>query len=182
MKNKTLIILSIIILSVLTIGLTIFMIFMIGGNFRFRNFTIFQTVSKNLAFEQIYEEDFDKINLDVDAGDIFIKESADDKVKVLVYGDEEDITVNANGGQLKIDVKDKKCHFLCFKRTISKVEIYLPSDYSQLIQIENDYGDTKIEKYLSADIDVVQKYGDISIDGAKEVEIKNDYGDIIIDK
>lgn len=182
MKNKTLIILSIVILSILSIGLTIFMIFMIGGNFKFRNFTIFQTVSKNLAFEQVYEDDFNKISLDVDAGDVFIKESTDDKVKVLVYGDEDDITVDTKSGQLKVDVKGKKCHFFCFKRTISKVEIYLPSDYSHLIQIENDYGDTKIEKYLNADIDVVQKYGDISIDSAKKVEIENDYGDIIIDK
>ncbi len=182
MKNKTFIILSIIILSILSIGLTVFMIFMIGGNVRYRNFTMFQTVSKNLAFEQTYEEDFNKIYLDVDAGNIFIKESTDGNVKVLVYGDEEDIAVEDTNHQLSVDVKAKDCHFFCFKRTISKVEIYLPEDYSHLIQIESKYGDTEIEKFPNSEIDIEQKYGDVSIDSGKKVTIQGDYGDIEINQ
>lgn len=182
MKNKTLVIVSIIILSVLATGLTVLMVFMLHGNFRFRNFTMFQTVSKHLAFEETYEEDFHEIHFNVGSGDILIKESTDDKIKVLVYGDEEDIQVESRDGQLKIDVKDKDCHFICFKRTISKVEVYLPSDYSHLIQIESNYGDTEIEKFFNAEIDIEQKYGDVSIDGGKTIDIQNDYGDIKINQ
>jgi len=183
MKNKPLIILSIVILSILSIGLTVFMIFMLNGNARFRNFAMFQTVSKNLIYEKSYEKDFSSIDFMVGSGNISIKEAEDSQVKVLIYAEnKENVEVTSNDNRLKIDVKDEKCNFICFKKIISKVEVYLPSNFSGLVKIENQYGDTNISQFLDANFDIVQKYGDVSINHGNQVNIENDYGDIDIDK
>lgn len=182
MKNKPLIIVLIVLLSILVIGLITFLIFMLNGNFRFRSFTMFQTESKNLVLEKSYQDDFNRIEMNVDAGNIYIKESPDEQVQVLAYGNEEYITVDAQNGQLNIRVHEKNCHFFCFRRTISRVEVYLPKDYSHLIQIDSKYGDTEIQKFAQAEIRLEQKYGDISIKEGKKLKIRNDYGDIRIDQ
>lgn len=182
MKNKTFIILLIVLLSVLVLGLTTFMIFMINGKFRLRTFTILQTESKNLVFDQTYTQDFNEIKMTVSAGNIYMKESPNEQIQVLGYGNEEDVTVDINNQKLNINVEEKNCHFFCFKRTISKIEIYLPKDYDHLIKIENNYGDTEIAEFLNAKIDIEQKYGDILIEGSKTLKIYNDYGDIKIDQ
>ena len=182
MKNRSLIITMIVLLSILVVGLITLLVFMLNGNFRFRSFTMFQTESKNLVFEQTYTDDFHQIEMNVDAGNIYIKESPDEKVKVLGYGNEDEITVDVRNQKLNIHVEEKDCHFFCFKRTISKIEVYLPKEYSHLIQIDSKYGDTEIGKFLNAEITLDQKYGDITIDGSKKVKIHNDYGDIRVDQ
>ncbi len=184
MKNRTLIITMIALLSVLVIGLITFLIFMLNGNFRFRSFTMFQIESKTLVLDQIYTEDFNRIEMNIDSGNIYIKESLDEKVQVLGYGNEDDITVTVDTKNQKLNIRidEKDCHFFCFRKTIPKVEVYLPKEYSHLIKIDSKYGDTEIEKFLNAEITLDQKYGDITIGESKSVKIHNDYGDIRIDQ
>jgi len=100
----------------------------------------------------------------------------------MIYGKDEDVTVDTTKGRLKIRVKDDDCHFICFRRTIAKVEVYLPSDYNHSLTIKNQYGDTEIEKLIHAEIDIDQKCGDILVDQAKQIKIQNDYGDISVNQ
>ena len=180
MKNKGLIIFLIILLAVVAILLTGFMIYLLSGNHHFGNINFGgSSVSSELVFDKTYEEVFDNISINSDAGEIYIKNSNTDEVIVNIYGDTKRLTVKDNK-ELNITYVAKKCVGFCFNVEKSKIVIYLPKDYDGKISIENRYGNAIIDSFLNADMDIRHNFGDIEIDGLKDGEIVNDCGDIEI--
>ena len=178
MKNKSLIILLITLLSILVIGLTIFMINMLNGNFKFRNFNFSHKVSNELVVDEVYDNMFDKIKIKTNASDIYIKESTTNEIKVTVYGDKDNTKVNINNNELLIELKEKPCIGFCFNIKISKIEIYIPSANKGILDIKNNYGDVEIDKFLNMDIIVDEDCGDVNILGANKADINNNYGNV----
>ena len=182
MKNKKLGIILIIVFSLLAIFLTFFMIGLINKKFKFPNFRFSGKVSSEIILEETYENLFNEIKLDVAAGNIEIKESEDSKIKVTIYGDKELLKYDDNDNKLYIKLESKQCIGFCFNQTINKVVIYLPQEYDEKINIENNYGDIEIGQFLKVNIDIREDCGDVSVLGGKEIRVKNNYGDIKIEE
>ncbi len=180
MKNKGLIIALIIFLSLLATSLIILMIILLNGGFKNFNFLMFSSISKNLVFEEEYEESFRMIEITSDAGEIEIISTDEDKVRVVIYGEEKNIDVLKKRERLTITSK-MNCHFICYNQKRSKIEIYLPKDYDGKIKIENDYGNVVIGDFKNADITVEENCGNIEVVAGNNVELDNDFGDITLD-
>lgn len=186
MKSKGLIITLIVMLSITCIALLTIMILMINGKLNFRNFGIFgiNKISNTKILDEVYDTSIEDINITTDISKIIIKKSNDENVRVIVYGDDDKdkISVDLENNKLKINSKGKKCTFFCFNIKMSKIEVYIPSNYDKSIYVKNAYGDIEISDFLNANITVEEDCGDVYIEGAKKVNVKNKLGDIKIDK
>ena len=134
MNNNILKIILIIILCILSIGITYLMFKIINGDFKSFNFS--HRVSDQIIYEKVYDN-IESINIKSTASDIYIKESMSNEIKVVIYGDKEKIDVNNDNNILDIKVESESCTGICFNTTISKVEVYIPNDYSKNINIIN---------------------------------------------
>lgn len=181
MKNKKMGIVLIILLIILCIGLITFMINVINGKFKFSKFS-FSKESNELVLDEIYDVHIKNINIDMEAGNIYIKQSDKQEIKVMIYGYKENTNVQTSDNELSITSKGKKCTFLCFNNTISKIEIYLPSDYENNINITSDYGNIEIGEFGSANIDIEADCGNVEVTSGNVVNITNDFGNISLDK
>ena len=183
MNKKAKIITLIVLLTFIVVSLISFMIFAITKNtFNFGSMVINQTTSKNLTHEEVYENTFNEINIKSDSADIEIKESSDDKVKVLIYSDEEDEKVDINNDtNLNINLSNNiKISFFKFNNKNSKIELYVPTNYDKKITIESDYGNINIADFNNLNLDIESDCGDIKIEGANNLKLKSSYGDSII--
>ncbi len=180
MKNKGLIISLIVFLVIVCILLICFMVNVINGKHVLTKMFVSDRQSNKLVIDETYENDFEKININVDAGDVYVKESNDNNVKVLVYGEKENTKVNATDDNLSIVAKEKKCFGFCFNVIKTKIEVYLPTDYKNNIVINNKYGDVNVGSFLNANVNVDANCGDVLIKKALNAKVNNDYGDIKI--
>lgn len=184
MKNKELIITLIILLSILIVGLIIFLCFAIRGSFKWKDWGT--TKSEQVIFDETY--DFDKI-LDLEilstAGDIKLEESTNEKVRVVAYGkNAEDLQVELQENKLKVDYSKYK-----YKNTIFNLDfysndilIYLPESYNKNISIQAKYGDIEVMDFENASIQIEEDCGDVDLGTVKNATVKNHYGDIKIEE
>ncbi len=179
MKNKKLIIIAIIFLSLIMVGLSVFFASILKSDFKFK---IGLQVSNELILDETYEEKFNKIIIDSTTSEIYFKKSLNDNIKTVIYGDRDYTTVTTNQDTLSIEIASENCIGFCFKQKASKVEIYLPEDFDGAIDIQNDYGDIFIDEFLNANIDIKEDCGDIEILGGNIITIDNNYGDTKIEE
>lgn len=179
MKNKGLIISLITLLVIISIALIIFMICMMNNKINFFNFHFHTKVSDELVIDQVYNNDYSKIDIDSAASNIYIKKSSDDKIKVLVYDDKNNASITDTNNQLKINLNGKKCHGFCLNTTIGKIEIYLPDSFNGRLDIINNYGDISIDE-INANINIDEDCGNVKIDSANDIDIKSSFGNIDI--
>ena len=182
MKNKNCIIFLIVLLSILSICLIGFMIIMMNVNMPFSKFMVHHHISNNLIIDEIYNDSFQNIFIESNASDIYIKHSDNNEVKVLVYGDKDKVKVKNINNILSINTNIKKCVGLCFNQKLAKVEVYIPKNYKNDINIINKYGDVFIDEFNSANMNIKNNCGDIEVLGANIAEIKDDFGDISLVK
>lgn len=176
MKNKTIIIFLISILSILVLFLTLFMILVIKGDFKSFDFSI----SKNIIYDEKYES-IDNLDVDVSATEVEIKKTDDKLFRVVIYGkenDKKDFTIKTNDNILKIKEKKFSCFGLCFNN--SKIIVYIPNDYKNKIDITSSSGDV-VSKDLISNVKIKTSSGDIvgKFDNAK---LYTSSGDIVISK
>ena len=188
MKNNTLIIFVIVLLTMCVVILSGLLFLGISNNsnrfiFNFKNRN---KVLDDLVFDEEYEKEFNKIVINAEAANIEIRRS--NKNQLVVYG-EKDLYVNYDA---------KPCKFFCLNINLGKIILYLEEDFEGLIEIKNDYGDIEIEEFLQSEIKIESSYGDTKVDGVKtltadssagtieigtvtDAKINNNYGDIKID-
>lgn len=185
MKNKGLIIFTVILLTICIFFLTMFLVITLkkGENMNFITFGV-RSKTTNIIYDNEFKlEDIKNINIKQDAGDIIIKETSSDYIKVELYGKEEkDVNVDIDEGNLKIDFTHKKVRFISFGGTKNDIIVYIPSNYSNEIKIENDYGKCDIENLENAKINIDADAGDIKLGKIKNATIKCDYGNVEIDE
>ena len=185
MKNKGLIITLIILLSIIIFFLVMLLVMYLKGGMSFKN-GIFSIGSKstNIIYDKQFElEDIKDIGIKQDAGDIIIKESENDSIKVVLYGENEgDAQVELNNGKLTIDNTHNRRSFVFFNFGVTKndIIIYVPSNYSNNVKINNDYGECKITDLENATINIDCDCGNVEIGKIKNAIIKCDYGNIEI--
>lgn len=184
-KNKGLIIFLIILLSVLAILVTLFMINALNEGISFNRFFSSDSVSDELVIDEIYDNIFKDIDIETDSGDIYIKESHDDKIKVLIYGEEDKIEINHDDTKLSIEASAPNCYGFCFNIVIPKIEVYVPTNYANHIDIQSSYGDVEIGNIPNLILDVEADCGDIKIEELslnEDSKIREDLGDVTIGK
>lgn len=180
MKNKGLIITLISIFSILSIALVALMIALITGSVKFSNFNYRMKVSNELVMDKYYDTFFEKVIIEADTSDVYVKYSSGEKVRVVVYGVKERLSIDDDKNELFIKSQGKTCTFFCFGVTMDKIEIYLPANFDKTILINNNYGDVKIDKFSNADIELMASCGDVSIAGGNKITVNNDFGNIKI--
>jgi hypothetical protein len=180
MKNKKAIILLITIMSLLIFALIGLMIFVMNNKFNIKFRGIFSQRIEELQIEETYKNNYEKININTDAADVYIKQSEDEDIHVKIYSEKEKSRVIDNEIELNIEVEQKKCVGICINNKISKVEVYIPENYEKEIKIDNKYGDIEIASFENLKLEIKEDAGDIKIDSANIVNINNNYGDIKI--
>jgi len=182
MSNGALLMTSIILLSIIALILTIFLIWCLTGNCKGLPLINFKTENTSVIFEEYYEQDLvNIIELNSDVGDINIEKSQDERIKVVVYGiNQNNLNVNLEQGNLKIDVKQTH-KIINFGMYGNDVTVYIPQNYSKEMNIRASYGDIDIGEFENAIMEVKEDCGDIKIGKAKNVKVKNSYGNIKID-
>ncbi len=178
MKNKGLIISLIVVLSIVVIALIVFMVSIIDNKINFRGFTFINKVSKELILDKTYENKYDSIEIDSSVSDIYVKESTDDRIRVVIYGDEEKLNIVDNTS-LKIKLEEKNSIGFNWNLKKNKIEVYLPSSYDKKFLISNDYGDIRVGRFNSEFI-INEDCGDVEVSYLKKATINNKYGDITI--
>ena len=178
--NKGIKIALITLLSIITVAIIVLLVLVLTNKIDINGFRFKAKISNELVVDKEYDKSFNKIKIDSDAGDIYIKESNTDKVKVVVYGDKERTTVDDNE-TLFIQTTTKQCRFFCINTVISKIEVYIPENYVNSIDINTKYGDIKIDKVHTLEAET--NYGDIKIDKVTNYfNVETNYGDIKINE
>ena len=180
MKSKKAIILLITIMSLLIFALIGLMIFVMNNKFNIGFRKIFSQRIEELQIEETYKNNYEKININTDAADVYVKQSEDEDIHVKVYSEKEKSRIIDNEIELNIEVEQKKCVGICINNKISKVELYIPEDYEKEIKIDNKYGDIEIASFETLKLEIKEDAGDIKIASANIVNINNSYGDIEI--
>ena len=185
MKNKGIIITLIILLSIITFFLVIFLVTCLKGDTNFINefMNLGSKKSTEIIFDEQFEvKDINKIDIKQNAGDIIFEESENENVQVIIYGKKEnDVQIELNAGKLNIDyTKQKNFQFLNFGEIKNDIIVYIPSNYSNEIKIKNDYGRCEIIDLENAIVDIDCNAGDIELGRVKNAIIKSDYGNIEI--
>lgn len=144
MKSNGLIVALVILLSIIVFFLVMFLVVYLKGGATFMNFGS----SKNdVIFDETFSmENIQSIDIKQDAGDIIFKETTNDYVQVVLYGDSKDVVnVNVVGNKLSINYTVRKNFALLNFGTVKKnIVVYIPSIYSNQINIKNRYGNTEI--------------------------------------
>lgn len=182
MKNKTLIIILIILMSVIIFLLSMFLVSYLRGNINFKN-GIFNMGHKstNIVYDKKFNfEEIKDIFIKQDAGDITIKEVDSNYIQVVVYGkDEDDFNVNVANNNLNISFVDKfRFTFLGFNQRLNDIIVYVPTDYANTINIKNDYGKCTIADLKNATVDIDCNAGNVEAGSIKNAIIKCDCGNI----
>lgn len=181
MSNKTPIVFLIILLTVIIFCLVIGLVkCLCGGKLEILNIS-----EKNSKV--IYEKEFDlnnieNINIKQDVGDVVIKETSNNNIKVIAYGeDDRDIIVDLNDNSLKVDyTKQKKFVFFNFRNFKNDIIIYIPSSYNNEIKIKSDLGNCKIDNLENATLDIDCDAGNVEIEKIKNAKVKCDLGQVEI--
>lgn len=182
MKNRNKIMIGISILSILILFLLGLMVLLLKENKGFTmNFNFSTKISNHLALDQTYQNDFNQILIDQRAGDIEIKNSTNDQIRVVIYGKEDHVKMNLDDN-LSISYQEDACKFFCIQKEQSKIEIYLPDSYQKEIKIKNQYGDTKVDSLKETKLNITADCGDIFLEDVNTASIQNSYGDIEIKK
>ena len=184
MKNKGTIITLIILLSIIVLALVIFLVSYLNGGLNFKN-GVFRigTKSSNVIFDKQFDlEEINNIEIKQDAGDVIFKESTNNYIQVILYGENEnDVQVNTNEGILNIDYTHKnRFAFFNFGVKANDIIIYIPANYSNDIKVTNDYGKCEITDLENASLDIDCDAGNVKLGKIKNATIKCDYGNIEI--
>lgn len=178
MKNKGIIITLIILLSIIIFFLIMFLVMCLTG--RIKGILFFGTKkSTNIIFDKTYSvEDINNIDIRQDAGNVIFRETSEDNIQVVVYGENEsDVDVNFNQNNLSIDnTNNQKFTFFSFGVIAKDIVVYIPSTYNKTIKIKSDYGNCEMLDLENAIVDIDCNCGNVKLGKTRNVTVKCDLG------
>lgn len=181
MSNKSLSIILIVILAIIAISLISIMILAITS----KNFKVSLFAIGNKT-KLIYENEYDVNNIksiEVDASSSNVKfiEGQEDKVKVSIYGlEDEEFSVNLEQDTLKI-IKDKKSFhifvFMAWAR--QEVIVEVPKNYNGNIRTQTSSGNIEVFDLEECNVSLDASSGNIRCGNVLNGDIKTTSGNII---
>lgn len=181
MKNKPLIITLIVILSVLTVAVIGFLIALLTNKFNFNFGLDFNHYSDTIILDEYYENKYSLINIKNSLGDVNIIDSEDNKIHIVVYGEEDLLSIN-EGSSLDIEYQAKACFGFCFNQPSSRIEISIPKDYKEKIKIKSNAGDIDIADFELANIKIEADLGDVKIGNVNDLNITVHAGELDVNR
>jgi len=192
--NNTINILKIIILSLVAIILISVLVIFVKDERKFK--FDFKAKPSKLVYDEVINEEFNKIDIDATSIDIKIEKSLDDTTNVKIYDtDNESLNVGVNNNVLTIENKKKyNCFIFCFskKREIvvtipeKEYDLIINSKSSDIISttklnnvnIKVTSGDIELQDVNSAKINVTS--GDLSVEKINSIDLETRSGDATI--
>ena len=133
-----------------------------------------------------YQKDYILVNdieVKIGYGDILIKENSNKMIKIEIYSvNEKKYKVNNSSEKITVNINNKKNGFI--SRLFSnkpKIIIYIPSDYSGKLDVNNAVGDVKIDSFKNLNLNSFISVGDLIVNEINSINSKVDVGDIKID-
>lgn len=128
-------------------------------------------------------EDVDKLNVNIVSTDITIKDSEDEKIRVIINGKEDRkdrYTISNDNKNLKIDEKAYStfCFGFCFYN--DEVIVYLPKSFNKDINIKGTSSDVFIMNSYDSKMDIHTISGEIKVQDANDIIARTTSGDIDI--
>ena len=184
-NNKGLIIALIILLVVVIFMLGGIMTFLLASHTGGKDFWDFEKQHQVIYDESfdVHEQSIEKLTIDSNAGDITIRNSNDNTVKITATGrHSETFSVSNENNNLFIESKISKNNmFRANTNECNDVIIYLPQNFAE-IEIKSNYGDVDIEGRLNGRLNIECDYGDIDAHALFGIfDIHTDMGDIDIE-
>ena len=182
--NKTLTIILIILLAIITIGLSVGLYFMINGKFNLKTLENinFDNVSTNLVDSKEITTLKD-LDIKTNVVDISIEENNTNTIKIELYSDypkNYEITENENNIKVVLE-EEKKAGFYMFKK-VPKVKIFMPVNYNKNIVVNSTVGDVKIASFPNAILKAKLDVGDLKIKQIKNAKANLRIGDVKIER
>lgn len=177
MKNKALILINIIILSIIIVALICFMIWGSFGNFNFWNFKneLISTSTYNV-------NEIKSITSNLKSFDLEIEESHTNEIIVEIYGDKKNqddlkITTSSNTLDLK-QVGSSFCIGFC---STGKIIVYVPNNLDVNLDLYSSSGDIDIfPDIINRNVKTITTSGDITLNYLISGTIKSTSGEIKI--
>lgn len=173
--NNGLKIALIVFLTILVLGLSLFLYLFIKNGYSFD----FLTAEAKL----VETKEFDGINnlkIESNTADIFLKKSENGKVKVELYSnDVKEKKIENTSESLNVKLKDG-CWLFCFFNR-DKIVVYLPKNYDKNITIDSSTSDVHFEEnYEKSDVIIKLSTGDVHAKNVNNAKIKLSTGDVFI--
>lgn len=143
--------------------------------------------STNIIIDKSFNMDDMKgksIDLKQEAGNVIFKETQNDNIRVVAYGEKEgDIIVNLDHNKLTIDyTKKNSFSFIHLGNINNEIIVYIPANYSNEIKIKSNFGNCEIIDLENASLDIDCDAGNVELGKVKNANIKCDLGNVEIDK
>lgn len=177
-SSKGILISLIVMFSVIIVLLLATMIYLLSN----REIPSIQIAQKQVFFDESYNsDDYSAIIINSDAGDIEIKNSADNQIRIAADGNNSDsFEVNAENGTINITSKTIPASIKGINHS-ADIDIYLPDNYTALT-INSSFGDVEIQS-INGDIKIDSAFGNINADSLSgALDLHTDMGNIDIDK
>lgn len=184
--NRGLIIAVIALLSIIVLLLAGILGFAITSGGRHFSFNRWEN-HNNVVYDESYDSsNISDIIVNSDCGDITVKHSNDEKIRIVARGSKaENINVTTDNNKLTLNISntDKMTRFPFnnYGNMSSDIDIYLPDNTPDHIEIHSNLGDVDIDTKLNTNLEINNNCGDISaseLDGS--FDIHTDLGDIDI--
>lgn len=180
-NNKGLLITLIVLLSLIVVLLSGILVFSISSNTQ----SFLPMKIKTICDESYSSSEISNISVDSAAGDVIVRTSKDENIRLVAEGiNEDNIEAVADGDTLSISSYEtnKKWNFFNFNsRNIgTDIILYIPEDFDSL-DINLNFGNVEIENELNTSLTVENNMGDIDakvLDGS--FNLHTDMGDIEI--
>lgn len=184
--NRGLIIAVIALLSIIVLLLAGILGFAITSGGRHFSFNRWEN-HNNVVYDESYDSNnISDIIVNSDCGDITVKHSNDEKIRIVARGSKaENINVTTDSSKLTLNISntDKMTRFPFnnYGNISSDIDIYLPDNTLDHIEIHSNLGDVDIDTQINTNLEINNNCGDISaseLSGA--FDIHTDLGDIDI--
>ena len=144
------------------------------GCFHYTYNFFFGDVSKEEVLNETYTENITSIKVALDRGNIAINNSKDDAIHIKVYSDLNNVSVKSYNKKLTI-VNDDKCD-ICIRKTLTNIVLEVPKEYDGVLDITNDYGNTKIDDLSFCNMYLSTRFGNLELNKGKNVYFDGRYG------
>lgn len=177
-NNRGLIITVIILLVMIIVLLTGLMAFVIASN-GLENIGI---SVNSLYYDEKYDSSaIDKLIVDITGGDITVKKSDDNQIRITAHGGKEKkFNVISNDDTISVEYSGQQVNFLK-NIELPDIDIYLPEKAFESIEINSNMGDITLKDTIDTNLKISSDLGDIKADSLYgSFDIQNDCGDIEI--
>lgn len=184
--NRGLIIAVIALLSIIVLLLAGILGFAITSGGRHFSFNRWEN-HNNVVYDESYDSNnISDIIVNSDCGDITVKHSNDEKIRIVARGSKaENINVTTDSSKLTLNISntDKMTRFPFnnYGNISSDIDIYLPDNTLDHIEIHSNLGDVDIDTQINTNLEINSDCGDISaLELCGAFDIHTDLGNIDI--